>query len=620
MTPPSPTSRTPLLPLLGLVIVILAAVAAFLLSRSGRAANRWVTHSVQVQLAISETTGQLAAYESAYRGYLVEPRPELLTDMATAQRRLDDAVGEVRRAVADNPVQRGRLATMAPLVLERLAVGRAWVAARDRGLARPPAYQAGHGRALTARIGRIAATMTEAENRYLAERRRTASRISMAIGVGLAATVLLVVVVALLFLHDARSRMTRLAEAHREAVAARNAAAAEAELRQAAEGQLQHIQRLESIGQLTGGIAHDFNNMLAVIIGGLDLARRRIDSGDTARAGVAIAAAMGGAERSAALVARLLAFARRQPLAPVVLDVNRLVSGMSDLLHRSLGEQVGIETVRAGGLWRAHADPVQLENAILNLAVNARDAMDGAGGQCRLTIETANSWLDDDYAATHEDVSPGQYVMIAVSDTGGGMDAATAARAFEPFFTTKSVGQGTGLGLSQVFGFIKQSHGHVAIYSEPGRGTVVKLYLPRHLGEPVADAPAPTEEPVAMGVGARILVVEDEQRVRQYSVEALTELGYRVAAAASGEDALALLAEDRDFAMLFTDVVMPGMDGRRLADAVAEIAPDIAVLFTTGYSRNAVVHNGTLDADVAFLQKPFTIAQLSRKVRDVLSA
>ncbi|MEH3106529.1 MAG: response regulator [Sphingomonas fennica] len=617
---PYPTSRTPLLPLFGLVIVLLAAIAAIVLGRGERAANRWITHTVQVQLAISETTGQLTAFESAYRGYLLEPRPALRQDMRIAQARLDRAVARVMRAVADNPEQRARLAAMVPLVLEKQAVGRAWVRAKDAGQMRPINHRAGHGRELTTRIRAIAAEMTAAEDRFLAERRRSAGRLSTAIGSGLAAAVLLVVVVALLVLRDARLRMVGLEEAHREAVAARHAAAAEAQLREAAEGQLRHIQRLESIGQLTGGIAHDFNNMLAVIIGGLDLARRRLESGETARAATAIAAAMGGAERSASLVARLLAFARRQPLAPVVLDVNRLVSSMSDLLHRSLGERVGIETVQAGGLWRAHADPVQLENAILNLAVNARDAMEAGGGACHLTIETANAWLDDDYAARHSEVTPGQYVMISVSDTGGGMDADTIARAFEPFFTTKTVGQGTGLGLSQVFGFIKQSHGHVAIYSEAGRGTVVKLYLPRHHGEPLAEAAAAAaDEPAGDGPGARILVVEDEQRVRQYSVEALTELGYRVAAAGSGEEALTLLAADRDFAMVFTDVVMPGMDGRRLADAVAEIDPGIAVLFTTGYSRNAVVHNGTLDADVAFLQKPFTIAQLSRKVKEVLA-
>jgi CheY-like chemotaxis protein len=378
------------------------------------------------------------------------------------------------------------------------------------------------------------------------------------------------------------------------------------------------MQKVEAIGQLTGGIAHDFNNMLAVVIGSLDLAQQRLEAGETARATRNIGAALEGAQRAAQLTARLLAFSRQQPLVPQPLDVNRLVAGMSELIARSIGEQVRVETVLAGGLWRAFADPGQLENVILNLCVNARDAMSASGGG-KLTIETVNAHLDDDYAAVHADVAPGQYVLVSLTDTGTGMPAEVAERAFDPFYTTKGPGEGTGLGLSQVHGFVKQSGGHVKIYSEAGTGTTVKVYLPR-VSAAAAVAPAEAAQPseVPRGRGEHVLVVEDEERVREVSVEALRALGYRVIEAAGGPGALALLAEGRTVDLLFTDVVMPDMNGRELADKAREARPGLKVLFTTGYTRNAIVHNGMLDADVAFIAKPFTVEQLARKVRKVL--
>ncbi|MDB5687766.1 MAG: histidine kinase, partial [Rhizorhabdus sp.] len=321
-----------------------------------------------------------------------------------------------------------------------------------------------------------------------------------------------------------------------------------------------------------------------------------------------------------ALTARLLAFSRQQPLAPVAIDANKLVSGMSDLLRRTLGEQISVETVLSGGLWRTFADSSQLENAVLNLAVNARDAIVAAGHEGgRLTIETNNAHLDDEYARARSEVAPGQYVLICVSDTGSGMSPEVAERAFDPFFTTKEVGKGTGLGLSQVFGFVKQSGGHVAIYSEPGEGTTVKLYLPRFTG-PITEARA-TEATSAIPEGRAdeiILVVEDEARVRHFSVDALRELGYTAISAADGREALQLLAENPSIGLLFTDVVMPEMNGRRLADEARALRPTLKILYTTGYTRNAVVHNGMLDAGVAFLAKPFSVAQLAVKIREVL--
>jgi PAS domain S-box-containing protein len=377
---------------------------------------------------------------------------------------------------------------------------------------------------------------------------------------------------------------------------------------------LRQAQKMEAVGQLTGGVAHDFNNLLQIILGNLEALQRNLPP-DSARTQRALAQAMNGAQRASALTQRLLAFSRRQPLDPRPIDVNALVSGMSELIHRVLGETVSVETVRGAGLWMTEADPNELESAILNLAVNARDAMRGGG---HLTIETANAHIDSAYATIHAEVTPGQYVVISVSDTGIGMDAETVARAFEPFFTTKPVGQGTGLGLSQVYGFVKQSGGHVKIYSEVGQGTTVKIYLP-HLAR-AHDEPAAEELPVPEGgKDETILVVEDDEGVRVASVDALRELGYRVMDVHDGPSALRLLEREPDVALLFTDVVLPGgMTGATLAAAVRERQPNMKVLFTTGYARNAIIHQGRLDKGVHLLTKPFTFAQLAAKVRDVL--
>jgi signal transduction histidine kinase len=390
---------------------------------------------------------------------------------------------------------------------------------------------------------------------------------------------------------------------------------AEMTQREDAERRVREMQKMEAVGQLTGGIAHDFNNMMAVIISGLNLVQRRLARGETDVQRF-IDGAMDGAQRAASLTQRLLAFARRQPLSPVPLDVNRLVASMSDLLRRSIVETIHIETVLAGGLWRSHTDPNQLENAILNLAINARDAMPGGG---RLTIETSNAHLDEAYAASHAEVAPGQYVMIALTDTGIGMTPDIVERAFEPFFTTKPAGQGTGLGLSQVYGFIKQSKGHVKLYSEPGRGTTVKFYLPRFFEAGEAARPSrDTMAPLPTGTREAILVVEDEDQVRAFLVESLRELGYTVYPAENALQGLRLLDSHADVILLFTDVVMPEMDGRKLADEARRRRPGLKVLFTTGYTRNAIVHNGVLDVDVHLISKPFTLDQLAAKLHDVL--
>jgi signal transduction histidine kinase len=407
----------------------------------------------------------------------------------------------------------------------------------------------------------------------------------------------------------------RVAERTAELESANRKLRDEAASRAAAEALVRQMQKMEVVGQLTGGIAHDFNNMLAIIVGSLDMAKKYYQR-DPVKASRSIDHAMEGATRAAELTARLLAFSRQQPLDPRPVDTNKLVSGMSEMLTRTLGGNVRMETVLAGGLWRMFADPPQLESAVLNLCVNGRDAMPDGG---KITLETMNAHLDDAYAATHAEVRPGQYVAIAVSDTGTGMTAEVLSRAFDPFFTTKKPGHGTGLGLSQVYGFAKQSGGHVKIYSEVGQGTTVKLYLPRYAGE---DKPAqqslPTDRPLEGTAAEVILVVEDEDRVRQMSVQLLRDLGYTVVHASDAKKALALLETELSFNLLFTDVVMPDMNGKQLADRVRELRPGAKVLYTTGYTRNAVIHNGMLDRDVSFLPKPFTIQQLATKVRQVL--
>jgi PAS domain S-box-containing protein len=382
------------------------------------------------------------------------------------------------------------------------------------------------------------------------------------------------------------------------------------------EEQLRQSQKMEAIGQLTGGIAHDFNNMLAVVIGALNLMQRRLDRGDN-NVKHYVEAATDGAKRASSLTQRLLAFSRLQPLEPAALDANKLVNAMTELLTRTLGEHIQVETVLTPGLWRCFVDHVQLESTVLNLAVNARDAMPDGG---KLTIETGNALVDERIAREYN-VPEGQYVLVAVTDTGSGMGDETMAQAFNPFFTTKAVGKGSGLGLSQVFGFVRQSGGHVKLYSELGIGTSVKIYLPRHTGpEQSADIVAIAETLPMGDRGEIVLVVEDEERVRHYSVEALRELGYSVIAASSPRDALRVIESRQHIDLLFTDIVMPEMNGRQLAERALVILPTLKVLYTTGYTRNAVVHNGVLDQGTVFLQKPFTIDQLSSKVRQVLDS
>jgi signal transduction histidine kinase len=400
--------------------------------------------------------------------------------------------------------------------------------------------------------------------------------------------------------------------------AAEAALAQEGIHRREAEDMLRQSQKMEAIGQLTGGVAHDFNNLLTIISGNLEIAERSLQSfGDGVRERLTrvIANAAAGAQRAAMLTQRLLAFSRRQPLDPRLTNVNQLLAGMADFFKRTLGENIDLEIVGGAGLWQVEVDPSQTEAAILNLVINAKDAMADKG---KLTIETSNAFIDENYSRQNADIPVGQYVQIAVSDTGAGMSREIQQQAFDPFFTTKQPGQGTGLGLSQVYGFVKQSGGHVKIYSEPGEGTTIKIYLPR--AGAAAVAAKEQDVPVVGSLGSEtILVVEDEADVRSYLVETLQDLNYRVHQAADGAAALALFdADPSRIDLLLTDIVMPGINGRQLADELRQRQASLKVLFMTGYSRNAIVHQGRLDPGVSLLQKPLTQAMLATKIREIL--
>jgi len=382
-----------------------------------------------------------------------------------------------------------------------------------------------------------------------------------------------------------------------------------------AEEALRQAQKMEAVGQLTGGIAHDFNNLLTGISGSLDLIERRISEGRLTGLDRYIDAAQGAARRAANLTQRLLAFSRRQTLDPRPTDVNRLVAGMEDMIRRSVGPLVEVEVVGGGGLWTTRVDAAQLENSLLNLCINARDAMAPDGG--RLTIETANRWLDD-AAARARDLPPGQYVSLCVTDTGVGMTPEIITRAFDPFYTTKPLGQGTGLGLSMVYGFARQSGGQVRIYSEVGKGTTFCLYLPRHRGP--ADAPAdPLPARAGQGDGEVVLVVDDEPTIRLLILEALAESGYAALEAADGPSAMRILDSDARIDLLITDVGLPGgMNGRQVADAARVGRPGLKVLFITGFAENAVVGNGHLEPGMAVVTKPFVISEVGARVRDLM--
>jgi signal transduction histidine kinase len=615
-TGPVVRRRGPIALYAGFTLLIAAVASSIWFTARQQDAFDRVNHTLGVENQLAQIVARLQEAETSSRGFLLTGRSDFLQPYEESMRALPADFVRLRDLLADNPGQIAQAERLRALAAERMQYLRIGVAYYWRGVPSPPDNFI-RGQAVMGRFRDVAEEMKTEEDRLLAQRSANATQQTRWAAIALGVSAVLVIMLLLLAIRESRKRLAE-AEATRDALAETNRQLTEeADSRAAAEAQVRQMQKVEAIGQLTGGIAHDFNNMLAVVIGSLDMAQKRLDKGETPRAMRLVDNAMEGAQRAARLTARLLAFSRQQPLEPQAVDANRLVSGMSEILQRTIGDDIRMETVLAGGLWPTFADPGQLENAILNLCINGRDAMPQGG---KLTLETANSHLDDAYAAAHPSAAVGQYVMLSVTDTGTGMPPDVAERAFDPFFTTKGAGKGTGLGLSQVHGFIRQSGGHLKIYSEAGHGTTVKLYLPRHQGavewEEAREAEAAAGLPRADG--EVVLVVEDDDRVRHVSSDALRELGYTVMQAPDAHHALAMVATPSRIDLLFTDVVMPDVNGRELADRARAMRPGLKVLYTTGYTKNAIVHNGTLDPGVDMLPKPFTIDQLARKVRQVL--
>jgi signal transduction histidine kinase/CheY-like chemotaxis protein len=600
------------------VLAALIMAAAFWLGARSESDDSWVLHSLDVRAQLTRILSLVQSAETGQRGYLLTGRATYLEPYDRANAELPVALDHFRDTVSDNPQQTQPLQQLRDLISAK----------RDELRSTVEAYKAGHrddalamvdngnGFRLMQQIREQIAAMQAAEDRLLGARQSAAERSAALLQIGVAIAFLLICGMGLLIARFTREAFSALTAARDRLVASNEQLTEQVTRREAAENQLRQAQKMEALGQLTGGIAHDFNNMLGVIMGAHDLASRRMQKGDF-NIDRFLKAAIAAAERAAALTQRLLAFARQQPLAPRRLDANKMIGNMSDLLHSTLGEPIHIETVAAAGLWTIHADPQQLENAVINIAINARDAMPDGG---KLTIETANTHLDDAYCRQNPEIEPGQFVLIAISDSGLGMSPEVAARAFDPFFTTKAAGKGTGLGLSQVYGFVKQSHGHIKVYSEPGAGTSVKIYLPRLVGD-AQEIRREVAEPVRTGQRSEIiLVVEDDPLMRRLAADALHELGYTVFEADSAAGALTTLDRIAEVKLLFTDVVMPDMNGKKLADEATRRRPGLKVIFTTGYTANAVVHGGTLDQGVNFLSKPFKLDQLAAKVRSVLDA
>ena len=569
---------------------------------------QWVQHTLTVQGKLTHIWSLLQDAEIGQRSYVLTGDERFLDVYHGVDRSIEADIEELAKLVSDNPSQSIAVLQAKPLIAERLVIAEQTIAKRRGGDFNGSLQLVleGRGLALMNDLRQRFETMQRIEAGLLDDRVASEKRSSLV----LAAVLVLAIagiVASLLGWIASQRRSSRELNATNETLRQTIVE------KEAAEQQMRHMQKMEAIGQLTGGIAHDFNNMLAIIMGGINLARRRLASGQ-AGADQFLGNALEGAQRATALVKRLLAFSRQQPLAPITLDANKFVANISELIQRALGQSVTMETILGGGLWLTKVDPAQLENAILNLCVNARDAMPENG---KLTVETANCHLDDRYSLLHPGVPPGQYVLIAVSDTGTGMAPEVVAKAFDPFFTTKDATKGTGLGLSQVFGFVKQSGGHIKIYSEVGEGSTVKLYLPRQYGTRPDDVRVEPEALPVLGTEV-ILLTEDEASVLELTEASLRELGYTVLRASHAREAIARAQNGEHFDLLLTDIVMPDMNGKKLADAITTLRPGLRVLYMTGFTKNAVVHNGVLDPGVNFLAKPFTIEELSRKVREVL--
>jgi signal transduction histidine kinase/CheY-like chemotaxis protein len=602
------------------LLILVGVLAAAMAERVNSAADL-VAHSLEVEATATELLSRMQDLKLAQRGYLLTRSDAFLAPYEQTHAAIPQTMSKLRSLVADNPDQTARVERMGALIDELLTRATTTVELGRNGqfAEATEIVKTGRGQQISELFRALIDEISRTENDLLGKR-QAAESTARAIMLGLVLIGLACAAVAALgallmsgaLIRELRERSEALTE--------------ETRVRKEAQAMLVQTQKMESIGLLAGGVAHDFNNLLTIVIGNLDSVARRLAGGaptDAAAISRPIASAMQGAKRAASLTQRLLAFSRQQALAPQQVDLNKLVGGLSDMLARTVGEAIAVETILGSGLWPTFVDANQLENAVVNLVVNARDAMPHGG---RITIETANASLDEAYCAQFGDVAPGQYVLLSVSDTGTGISAEHLSKVFEPFFTTKGASTGTGLGLAMIYGFVKQSKGHIRIYSEVGQGTTAKIYLPHMEGaarvESVPaprrqeDAPIPSAQP-----GEVVLIVEDDEDVRDSTTALLHDLGYSILAARSGAEALARLQGSERIDILFTDVVLPqGMNGRVLAVEAAALRPALPVLFTTGYARNAIIRGGRLDPGVQFLAKPYTQREIAQKLRAMLDA
>ena len=601
------------------LLILVGVLAALMVERVNNAAD-WTAHSLQVEAKATELLGQTQDLKIGERGYVLTGDNAFLKPYQSALARIPASLDELRSLVADNPDQARRVERVRVAINEVMAES-----ARPVELARKSdiagaitVIKSGRGLQVMDDFHAAFDDLRQAENSLLGTRLDAEARartLMLALVIASLVTAAIAAIAALAmngaYIRDLREGSEALAQETRE--------------RKEAQAILVQTQKMESIGLLAGGIAHDFNNLMTIVIGNLDSAERRLGrfqlEGVTA-IGRPIAAALQGARRAASLTQRLLAFSRQQVLTPQQVDLNRLVGSLSDMLIRTVGETIAIETIQGSGLWPTFVDPSQLENAIVNLVVNARDAMP-KGGQ--ITIETANAYLDEAYCRRFGDVTPGQYVLLSVTDTGTGISPENLSKVFEPFFTTKSASARTGLGLAMIHGFVKQSKGHVRIYSEVGHGTTVKIYLPRREGACGSNPPRRRRESKranTAGPGRRGRAGRRGRRRRarfdHRSARRAWLFGPRRAQRRGGAGAARKSAR---IDILFTDVVLPqGMNGRMLSQEAAALRPDLPVLFTTGYARNAIIHDGRLDPGVQFIAKPYTQEEIAHKLRSVIDS
>jgi signal transduction histidine kinase/CheY-like chemotaxis protein len=601
-----PLLRSRLPEIAAVVLLVMVGIMGWLIWEYNRTVEL-LQHTVDVEKSILEVFSNVQDAESGNRGYILTGDDLFLRHYNDSVLKIDGDLARLQRLVSDNPEQERTLTSLKLDIDDRyVSLKNSIELRRTKGIdAAIISIREGSGREAMEKVRANISQLEFTENKLHLSRIANVKLVTVAglIAAGLA----LIIVVGSMWAwiwntrRDAGDLLKMVAE------------------REQNEMQIRQMQKIEAVGQLTGGLAHDFNNMLAIIIGALNLIQRRIASGDT-NVSKFVTAAMEGATRAATLTSRLMVFSRQLPLAPQQLDVNDLVSGMSDLVRRTLGETITTIIVLGGEVWPTKADPGQLENAIVNLAVNARDAMPSGG---KLTIETANCHFEDGTAIRHG-VPPGEYIGITVTDTGIGMTHEVTAKAFDPFYTTKEVGKGTGLGLSQVYGFIRQMGGFVKLDSEIGHGTAIKMYLPR-----LHNANAKTKLKIATKAIAPdmretnsnhiILVVEDEIRVREMSVASLRELGYTVIHADGAKNGLKLLDAMPQTTVLFTDIVMPEINGRQLATEALLRRPDLKVLYTTGFARDTIVLGEDLELGLHLIPKPFTIEQLAAKMNVFLA-